>query len=334
MVNIYLAAGRQAPTKPIDPPDDVPDLTFMSLDGSRSIVVNGESGWTHLPGATGLEMPPIDIVTSAVPGIPGSVLGEVRVEERPIFIPLDAASPDYRRVTHQAMLDSLRDLVDPTRGEFYVVCGDRRLRVIYTDGLQGSFGKDEFGLYWRKFGLKALASQPYAEDLEVRELPFRISTQGRAFLGRANYNDAPWGTRSLTSSAVISEDMKVLVESEVEVFPELDLVGPMDSFEGTVVRQGAPAGERPWWVSVPQGVPQGQTLRLVTDPRARSIRLGPGDASANPDWTGELAAGRVARGSHLRPFYPGTNLMSVAAPGGTGETRIFIRWRSLRRSLW
>lgn len=308
-----------------DTRERVPVLGLESLDGSKKIALNGESGWTHMPGATGLEMPPVSLVTSSVPGVHGSVLEEARVEERPIFIPIDACSPDYTQVSHQAMLNQIRDLVDPLKGEFYVVCGERRLKVAYTEGLEGSFGVNDFGLYWRKFGLKALACQPFAEARQESSVVFSIDVEGRPFLG------APWGQLSLTSSAVISNDMKVIVGSEVPVFPTVELVAPMDSFFGEVE---GPAGSAPWSVSVPDGIPTGYTLRMVTDPRARSIRMGAGDPSTTPNWSGELAAGLVARGSSLSPFYPGTNLMSVAAPGGTGDTRIRIIWRDLYRSLW
>lgn len=307
----------------------VPILSFESLDGSKQIVLNEESGWTHLPGATGLEMPPVALVTSSVPGVAGSVLDEVRVEERPIFIPIDAASPDYTRVTHQAMLSYIRDLVDPLKGEFWVVCGDRRLKVAYTEGLEGAFGKDEMGHYWRKFGLKALACQPFAEAKEVHPVEFRIDVAGKAFLGTKGGSTSPWGSLQLTSSAVISTGMKVPVGSEVPVYPTVELVGPMDSFSGQV--QG-PGGL--WSINVPAGVQAGYTLRIVTDPRARSIRYGAGDPATTPGWTGVLAAGRVARGSSLTPFYPGNNIMSVASPGGTAATRIRISWRDLYRSLW
>lgn len=309
--------------------EQVPVLSFESLDGSKRIVLNEDSGWTHLPGATGLEMPPVSLVTSSVPGVAGSVLEEARVEERPIFIPIDACSADATRVTHQAMLAQIRDLVDPLKGEFYVVCGNRRLKVSYTEGLEGAFSKDSFGVYWRKFGLKALACQPFAEALTPRSVEFRIDVSGPVFLSTAGGTDSPWGSLQLTSSAVISNNMEVAVGSEVPVYPTVELVGPMDSFDGSV--QG-PGGL--WSVSVPAGVVAGSTLRLVTDPRRRSIRMGTGDPETDPNWTGSLAAGEVARGSSLSPFYPGTNLMSVAAPGGTVDTRIRIKWVDLYRSLW
>ena len=49
---------------------------------------------------------------------------------------------------------------------------------------------------------------------------------------------------------------------------------------------------------------------------------------------GGLASGRIARGSTLRAFYPGTNILNVSAPGGTANTRIRISWLPLYRSLW
>lgn len=334
MVGAYFLATSRTPSRPTLVQDQPPVLTLQSLDGSRKIVLDGASGWTHVPGATGLEMPPVEVVTSAVPGVHGSMLEEVRVEERPVFIPIDAASTDYRQVTHKAMLAAIRDLVDPLRGEFYIVCEDRQLKVMYTEGLEGSFGTSDFGLYWRKFGLKARACQPWAEGRTDRPVEFRMSAGGNPFLGVAGGTDAAWGTRSITSSALISDNMQVWVDSEVAVYPTVELVGPMDSFTGTMDLASNPMASSQWSVSVPGGVPAGYTLRLVTNPRARSIRLGPGDPATNPSWSGDLAAGQVARGSTLRPFYPGLNLMNVAAPGGTTDTRVRIIWRDLYRSLW
>ena len=335
MVNPYVLATTRTPShsRPITTQEQVPNLTFESLDGTKKIQLDGISGWTHLPGSTGLEMPPVDVVTSAVPGVAGSVLEEVRVEERPIFIPIDAASTDSRQVTHRAMLKAIRELVDPLRGEFLVVCENRQLKVMYTEGLEGSFGSD-FGVYWRKFGLKALACQPWAEGRTDRPVEFQMASGGSPFLGTAGGTNTPWGTRKLTSSALISDNMRVWVDSEVAVYPIVELVGPMDSFTGTMDLATSQPGAGQWSVSVPNGVPAGYTLRLVTNPRARSIRMGAGDPATNPSWTGELAAGQVARGSTLRPFYPGVNLMNVGAPGGTDATRVRIVWRDLYRSLW
>ena len=339
MVSPYLLARKpdvELPPVLIPELDEAPVLTLQSLDGSRKIVLDGLSGWTHMPGSTGLEMPPYELITSSIPGVYGSVLEDVRVEERPIFIPIDAASADFRMVSHQAMLDQIRALVDPLRGEFYVICGNKQLKVAYTSGLEGSFGVSDFGLYWRKFGLKALATQPFAEDRLVRPLEFQTVAGGSPFLGLAGGTDVPWGTRAITSGSVISDNMPVNIDSEVPVYPTLELVGPMNSFSADVELDNplSSLSTQKWSVSVPQGVPDGYTLRMVTDPRARSIRMGVGDPAVDASWSGDLAAGRVARGSSLSPFYPGVNRMNVSAPGGTDKTRVRIIWRNLNRSLW
>lgn len=333
-MNAYFLAPPPPATEP--PPPEPPlnqrrKLRLESLDGSRSIPLHGAGGWRAQSGSTGLEMPPVTVATNAIPGVPGSALQEVRVEERPVFLPILAQASTA--ISHRDMLTAIRDLLDPLRGEFRLVgtsAGrERQLAVIYTGGLEGADGRDVSGLYWRKLGVTAIACQPFAEARTDRLVEFRLSSGGAVFLGADGGTEVAW-PRALSSTAVIGEGMEVRVASEVPVYPTLELVGPLDSFEGTlspvVTDDTGTVTARPgsaWHVSVPNGVPAGSTMRLVTDPRARSIRM-----------DGQLAAGRVARGSTLRPFYPGMNVLDVSAPGGTEATRIRLSWRELYRSLW
>lgn len=329
----FLAArGGLGPPPPPEPTGNpLLDTRLESLDGLLVIPLNGVTGWTHMPGSTGLEMPPYDIVTNSVPGVPGSTLQDVRTLERPVFIPVFADTRSGDHITHLQMLDAMRDLVDPLTGMFRIVGvterGERELTVVYTKGMEGADGVDERGFTWRKFGINALACDPFPQARSDRVVEFAGTGTAGAFLGTAGGTDAPW-PRALSSSAVIGDNMRVQVTSEVPVYPVLELVGPMDSFAGTVQLADASLppyfGGGVWSVSIPDGVAAGQSLRIVTDPRARSIRSG----------TGGLAAGRVARGSSLRPFYPGTNVLSVTAPGGNADTRVRLSWREKFRSLW
>ncbi|MCZ2837134.1 hypothetical protein [Modestobacter sp. VKM Ac-2985] len=270
----------------------------------------------------------MDVVTSAVPGVAGSVLQDVRAQERPVFVPVLVQAPTL--IAHLDLLSGIRDLVDPLRGEFRIVGGtsrgERELTVVYTGGLEGSSGRDVSGVYWRKIGLTATACQPFAAARKDRLVEFATAGGAGPFLGSVGGTNALW-PGAIASSAVIGENMRVQVTSEVPVYPTVELVGPMDSFTGTLRLEDSTLppffGGQSWSVSIPTGVPAGSTLRLVTDPRARSIRM-----------DGQLAAGRVARGSTLRPFYPGVNVLDVSAPGGTEETRVRIRWRELHRSIW
>lgn len=335
MSSVFLAAPVPVPAPP--PRPVIPKLILESWDGSRRIPLDDSTGWKALAGATGLVMPPVDVATAPLPGAHGSTLTGVRVEERPVFVPIKVTASDRRFVTHQAMVDSLLDLVDPLTGEFRLVGvterGERELACVYTGGLEGAFGVDEFGLSWRKIGLKALACQPFARSRTPRTVEFGVDVDTEPFLGVAGGTDSPWPP-ALGSTNVIGENMEVIVGSEVPVHPALDLVGPMDSFAGDLTPLVPRPGDGVWSVSIPAGVPAGSTLRLVTDPRARSIRLGVGDPLTTANWSGSLAAGRVARGSSLSPFRRGLNILNVSAPGGSDTTRVRLSWFELYRSLW
>jgi hypothetical protein len=320
-VNIFLA--KAAPVPAAEPESQtLRRLSLESLDGSRRIPLDGSTGWWRMAGSTGLEMPPFDVVRNPIPGVAGSVLQDVRTQERPVFVPIFTSSSNGH-VDHLAMLDVIRSLVDPSTGEFRLIGESarsaRELRVVYTEGLEGADGRSDSGIYWRKFGLSAVACQPFAQDRTQRSVEFSNSLGNTAFIGAVGDTDAIWPT-GLGTAAVIGDNMRVDVASEVPVYPTVELVGPMDSFTGSL--SPALSGAE-WSVSVPGGLASGETFRMVTDPRARSFRV-----------NGALAAGRVARGSQLRPFYPGVNVLDVSAPGATSETRVRVSWRELYRSLW
>jgi len=327
--HIFLSAPIE---KPVEPGATGPilELTLESMDGVTRIPLNAVSGYSWLAGSVGLEMPPVEVISAHIPGVAGAVVQDVRVEQRNVIVPIFVGSRQGAHTDHLVLMDRLRRIVDPLTGTFRIVGttrrGERELVCTYTGGLEGDDSPERAGVVWNRVALTALATDPFAQARSDRLVEFQAAGGGGVFLGTAGGTDAPW-PRALSSSAVIGDNMRVNVTSEVPVYPTVELVGPMDSFTGTVQLEDASLppyfGGAPWSVSIPQGVPAGSTLRLVTDPRARSVRL-----------DGQLAAGRVALGSTLRPFYPGVNVMSVSAPGGTSETRVRIRWREKYRSLW
>lgn len=318
------------PTRTVYP---IPKLALESMNGQHRIDLDDDSGWTRMPGSTGLKMPPMETIATRVPGVQGAVLQEVRALPRPVFIPIYChGNSDH--LTFLQMEDKMRQIVDPFGARRFRIIGttargSRELIVTYDSGLEGADGADVEGHSWCKIGLNATAFDPFARDMADRELEFRVTTAAVPFLGVVGGSDAPFPPM-LTSGAVIGSDMPIQVYSKVPVYPRLDLVGPMDSFVGDLVPTVVDLDgnviaveDEAWHVDIPAGVPAGSTLTLVTDPRARSIRL-----------DGDLAAGRVALGSALRPFYPGLNTLNVAAPGGSEDTRILLSWRESHWSLW
>jgi len=309
-------ARRTAPPEPA-PQVTIRVLSLESMDGTKRIQLNGSTGWWRMAGSTGLEMPPFEVALGSAPGVAGAVLQGVRVRERDVFVPMFTASKTGP-VNHLAMLEQVRGLVDPMVGQFRLVgvtpTSVRELVVIYREGLEGADGRSESGTYWRKFGLKATALDPYARDLTDRSVESARASGGRPVIGVVGGSDAPFPF-ALSGATVIGSNMQVNVNSSVPVFPVLELVGPMDSFTGSM--------DTGWSVSVPGGLADGETMRLVTDPRSKSIRV-----------NGQLAAGRVARGSVLKPFVPGVNVLNVTAPGATTSTLLRLSWRAGHRSLW
>jgi hypothetical protein len=312
--------------------EPIPKLYIESMDGTVSLPLDDTTGLIRLPGATGLEMAPTEVISSSIPGVPGSIVQDVRVQSRPVFIPLYAYSVTSQRA-YRDLKDRLRSVVDPTTGSFKLVGatvrGIREMIVTYESGLEGNDEAGAEGVTWARFGIRATAHEPFARARTDRVLEYRVVSTATPFLGIVGGTDTAWPTM-LSSTSVIGSGMPIVVDSEVPVYPTLQLIGSMTSFLGTlspIVTN--PNGttttitDREWSVSVPAGIPAGSTLLMVTDPRRRSIRL-----------DGALAAGRIARGATLRPFYPGTNVLNVAAPGGTDDTRIIVSWRDLYWSLW
>lgn len=307
-------------------------LVLESMNGSVSIPLDNTVGWVRMPGTLGLEMQPIEIISKRIPGVPGAIVTDVRVQERPIFVPIYGHSTDSR-VDYLQMMDQLRNLIDPLTGSFKLVGTTarttREMVVTYEGGLEGADGADERGHSWCKVGLKLTAHDPFPRDRTDRSLEFRVVNTAVPFLGVVGGTDTPWPA-SLSSTLVVGEGMEIRITSEVPIYPDLTLIGAMDSFAGTLSPVvTAPDGservldDQAWAVDIPTGIPDGSTFKLITNPRSRSARL-----------DGALAAGRIARGSTLRPFYPGLNVLDVAAPGGTDATRIILSWREKYRSLW
>lgn len=306
----------------------IPTLVLESLDGTLQIRLDAADGWIRMPGSTGLEMPPYETISQSMPGVVGSTLTDVRVNERPIFIPIYCGGNNDPAVFRE-MMNKLFTLVNPRgRRTFRLVGenarGSREMIVSYVSGLEGADGAMEAGLSWAKLGLNLVAHQAFAQAREERTLEFRTSATASPFLGAVGGSDAPW-PRPISTTSVIGEGMAVIIDSEEPVYPVVELVGPMTSFHGdlTPVEDDDDPSDDNWSIDIPAGITSTQTFRMVTDPRIKSFRL-----------NGALAAGRVALGSRLGPFYPGENTLNVAAPGSTTDTRIRLSWRNLYRSIW
>lgn len=305
-----LVSGHSAPP----PPEHTQDVLMWleSWDGTRRVELSsGPIRWRA--GAVGLGVPPVNPYLSASPSVPGSMVTDVATLARPVLLPVTIGGRNWAE-TWDA-IQRLRDITDPTNGvgsdgNFRLVAtstrGTRQLGLVYQGGLEDDGQPSQVR---QNRVLDLVAPQPFAEDRDEQTRPFVLEQDTAPFLGGV------WGEIYLTSSSVAGSDTPVTMASAVPVYPVIEITGPADSVLIT-----AGNGLR---IEVPAGVPAGQTLRIVTDPRHQSTRL-----------NGALAAGRVALGSRLVPFGLGTTLVDVSVPGATAATLLRLTWRGLHRGLW
>jgi hypothetical protein len=317
-----LASVQTVPPPVVRPAADIRRLWFESMDGSKvlSIAAPDHAGALRmLKGSQGLGVAPTELAVAGTPGVEGGFIEDVISTERPVIIPMSVLTKT--QAEQWAIVQTLRDITDPTTddmtrdGSFKLVAdtasGRRELTLAYVSGLEG----DSMDLpHYDRLVLQALAVQPFALDRESVRREFPLGT-AEPFLSSTSGTDRPWGTRQLAPSTVIGEGMVVQMVSGRPFFPTIELRGPASS--ATITSSTGLS------IHVPAPIGAGKTLRIVTDPRAKSIRL-----------DGALAAGRVARGSRFAPFLPGENVLDVVVPDATSETMLALEWRGRHRSLW
>jgi hypothetical protein len=308
------------------PPVEVPQTAAVVRADTRSYWLESLDGSVRVPfdnqpvslvrGAVGLDVAPTDVAWSTTPGVEGGFVDESRTVPRPVLLPLAIVADSQPALW--AAKGLIRQVVRPgesvtAEGAFNLVCsslsGTRQLTCVYLSGLEGVTRVPHYD----RFALELLAVDPFARDRTERVVEF---TLGDSTGSMVSADPATAGPRQLGSSVVIGDAMPIDIVSGIPVWPRIDFTGPFSPL--TV---SASTGMS---ISVPGGVPAGQTLTVVTDPRNKSIRL-----------DGALAAGMVARGSKVgAPFLPGLNHLSVAATGATSASRIVLSWRGGWRSLF
>lgn len=319
-MSVLLGAPASATPAPARPAS-VADPRHLWLEGPSGTWLESAQAFI-MAGFKGHGLPPSEVITETSPGMDGAWLREVRVGPREVFLPVFISSPDP--VSQINALAAFRRLVQPygdqgLDGTLKLVgsshLGVRELSCVYLDGMEGEEGT-QGNLYWCTIGLRLLAVDPWPRARETRTVSFGVGSSGEVFITAAADSDGsnPW-PRRLTSAVVIGEGMQITVNSEVPVWTDLTIRGPVDSFAGSM--------STGWSVSIPDGIADGSTFQMVTDPRRKSIRL-----------DGEKAAGLVALGSVTKPFTPGLNVLDVVAPGGDAGTSLSLSWREAFWSLW
>lgn len=323
MSYFVLATVRSAPPPRPAGPQDLRSLWLESWDGSHRITIGGAThqGPVQLQTeASGLEVAPSEVEQRSIPGVAGTVAVLSHTLPREPLLPLLINT--RTQAEQMAVVQELRDLTDPSPekltpdGSFRLVVatpsGTRQVGLVYESGLEGS-GTE---LPWAvKYVLDCVGPQPYAEDRTDVTREYALGG-GDPFFAFDQEDDVPvFADLTLSPDVILGDDMPLDIVSEVAPYVTLEVDGPTGA--GVVV-----SADTGLYLDIPTGVPSGSTLRIVTDPRRKSIRL-----------DGEPAAGMLARGSILRPLKFGQNKLSVTAPDADENTRLRLSYRAQHRSL-
>lgn len=296
-------------------------LWLESMDGTTVIPLTHQDSRGQVllqPGFLGLGSPPVDVAVGATPGVPGGFVEDITVMPRDVVLPLKiwGRTDDHK----WSAVHALRQLTYPARGmtrtgSFRLVChsnaGIRELVLTYKSGLEG----DMHGrVAPERVVLSAVAVDPIVRDRTDTVLPFPL-IPGGPFLSRAG-TQYPWGTRRLSASTIGGLGMQVTIASEVEEYPDILLDGPAP--DGAHIKANSGLD-----LTIRGGVLEGQTLHIVTDPRARSARLDTAKA-----WS------MIGRPSALLPMSPGLNVLDVTVPGASSTTMLRLSYRAGHLAMW
>jgi hypothetical protein len=297
--------------------DDTRRLDFRTVDGSTTISWDGVNV-RILASATGLDVPPKDVVRDVVPGLPGSRIRLVKDLEREVFLPMLVTDDDWRGL--QARLAQIRALVSfrdkdyvTLEGSFDLVATtdkvERTLRCEYLEGMEGDYGEDMALPEWRRFGMSLLAVNPYWRG-EEWSTPIVSLPAANPFLA----NDGAAHPLRLSTAVAIGLDMPLSIPGDVASSAVVELVGP-----ATTTHITSPSG-----LDVTIGsLSTGDSFVLDTSPRSRSALLNGVDAWA-----------KVAVSPKWRPIAPGATTMSIVMTGATDESRARVHGSALWETAW
>lgn len=277
-------------------------FTLYPAGGRAPRVLNDRSqGFRVLKGATGLNAPSFDLLTSNTPLLDGEQLDDVYADTREIYLPMlvtGRTESEFRSRTNELVAD-----IFPFRGEgrLEVAQADgkrRSIPVIYQEGMEGSDAITDGGERWWKFGLKLRALSPWWEGVPV--------TQSWSYSDPVTF--LPITPRKVASSQVLG-DATLFNDGDVETYPSWAITSPAD----TVVAQRVDTGEQ---FAVDRPIPTGRKLSVVTAPRLTDVRLDDGTAYAR----------YLRNGSALWRLPAGTSKLSLQVTGAAAGTVVTVAY--------
>lgn len=283
-----------------------PEIGFRRGDERYQLTDPADAGNERamlIHGSTGLGIAPVVVTPDPLVGAHGSLLRNVRLDERDISIPV------FMQRDSQGELDEVRrgleTFLSPLRtglnlsveheGQDY-----REIGVVYTGGLEGDYGDDYHGVW------------------EKRLLEFKAT-------------DALWRGAPEVISKAVAPGVKPFISGSIAFFP---IILGASTVQGRVtfsVRGDSPTA--PVWTITGPGrdllireISTGKRFQLdgtITSPI--TIDMAAGDITAEGATRGELWS-RVSLDSEMVPMSPGVSEWEVSMVGATTASRIDVSY--------
>ncbi|MFT2017722.1 phage tail family protein [Streptomyces sp. 796.1] len=293
--------------------------TYVSIRGANGegeeIPLTGSQGkdWPAimlLPGAQGLDMPPVELHADASPNLPGSIYRSTRTAQREVMLPVHLHGVD--RSTLKRLKRKLIRTLSPAAGYCVLkfVEADsqpRYLNCYYNGGLEGDEGEDRAGFRWATFGIQLTAFDPffYSDQAQVAEWKFG---RGEPFLS----NVEVFLPTRLHKGIVSTPGLSVFNSGDVEAWPVWTVEGPVRGFKFSFDGQSFEAP-----TSSADVVAAGRTLTIDTRPGYKSLR----DDEGRNYWES------LGPNPQLWSIPAGTSRVSVEMAPGSGAASLRLSFR-------
>jgi hypothetical protein len=238
-------------------------FAFRSLDGQSILPFTGNEFIARW-GIQNLDVPARQIVEETIPNQDGTELTDIKVGSRTYMIPIfvGANSGHLQYLKNRARMRSFFNFRnnDPRTngGTFDLVAtsvlGERTLRSLYVDGMNGSWDQDTAGHYWETFGLQAIAVNPY----------WNGGTWSTSLIRQRAANDL-WFTGfpgQLAATQVLNNATSIKVDGDVPSWAKIEATGPCSALT-------VKAGDL--LIDLPEGLAPGEVFVMDTDPRTKRI---------------------------------------------------------------
>ncbi|GAA0406179.1 phage tail family protein [Streptomyces luteireticuli] len=236
---------EEPPELPPSPPQPVTwGHTYVSIRGSdgegEEIPLTDFAG-RHWPaiflqaGATGLDMPPVELYADASPNLDGSIYRNCRAAAREIMLPLYLYGID--RYTVRQLKRKLIRALHPANGACVLRVQEsgqppRYLTCYYKGGMEGNEAEDSAGFSWLRYGIQLTAHDPwyFGPEFHVAEWDFGA---GQAFLS----DPGPLFPLRLAEGLVSNPALPVLNPGDTSAWPIWQIRGPVKSWKFTCGKQ-------------------------------------------------------------------------------------------------